>query len=462
MFSGSLAFLADSGHFPRAHANVASMPVEILCATLNAMTTEVYAANLMRKSATISSAKTALITHAAYDALTSPDAQFLALLMQGKVKFRCSWFEIFYGTLPFAAWAAMAAAAYFVGEVAPQLAAFLAFLDANTMVSDTGAPSVQPIYLELRKFLAAASTLGFAFSVKSVFTSMVAKVEEVGPIYSSTWDPLYLKVLLARRDVEHDEDVPLPVLMTLASDLGTYAAAEALLQSLRTSGGHPSKRVAAAHSMQKDAMIPGLMVPCSPSSAHLPDGCSPAAPPPSPALAAAAVPAPPSPTPCAAAPAASPEDVSGVPAPAVTSASPACAFLIGVRSVLGMWESGLLPADEAFSRVVSSLADFRTINSPAGVVSAPPAELPQARRAGTPAVTASTPATSAAPASPPGIPLPAGPRRPRRLGAVAALAHPTFSSDMYDRRVRFTCLQVSSRLNGQHGTIVDIYDCDGT
>ena len=67
MFSGSLAFLAKAGRFQRVHANVASMPVDILCATLNAMTTEVYAANLMKKSATISSAKTALITHAAYD-----------------------------------------------------------------------------------------------------------------------------------------------------------------------------------------------------------------------------------------------------------------------------------------------------------------------------------------------------------------------------------------------------------
>ena len=89
------------------------------------MAAEVYAANLMKKSATISSAKTALITHEAYGALNSPDAQLLALLTQGKVKFRCSWFEIFYGTLPFAAWAALAASSCFVGEVAPQLDVFL-------------------------------------------------------------------------------------------------------------------------------------------------------------------------------------------------------------------------------------------------------------------------------------------------------------------------------------------------
>ena len=82
-------FSGGSGRFPKVHANVASMPVDVLCVTLNAMTTEVYAANLMKKSATISSAKTALITHAAYDALNSPDAQLLALLTEGKVKFRC-------------------------------------------------------------------------------------------------------------------------------------------------------------------------------------------------------------------------------------------------------------------------------------------------------------------------------------------------------------------------------------
>ena len=64
MFSGSLAFMADAGRFPKVHANVASMPIDILCAALNAMTTEAYAASLMKKSATISSGTTALITHA--------------------------------------------------------------------------------------------------------------------------------------------------------------------------------------------------------------------------------------------------------------------------------------------------------------------------------------------------------------------------------------------------------------
>ena len=33
MFSGSLAFMADAGRFPRVHANVASMPIDILCDT---------------------------------------------------------------------------------------------------------------------------------------------------------------------------------------------------------------------------------------------------------------------------------------------------------------------------------------------------------------------------------------------------------------------------------------------
>jgi len=49
-FSGFLAYLAASGRFPRGHANVASMPVELMCETLKA---------LMKKAATISSEKTA-------------------------------------------------------------------------------------------------------------------------------------------------------------------------------------------------------------------------------------------------------------------------------------------------------------------------------------------------------------------------------------------------------------------
>jgi hypothetical protein len=147
LYSGSLAFLAASGRFPRVHANVASMPVDVMCATLNAMPTEIYAASLMKKSATLSSKKTATITHSAYDAMQSPDAQFLAHLPLGKVTLRCSWFEIYYGTLSFAAWAALVAKAYFVGEVAPQLETFLGWLAANSMVSPTGALDVQPIYL---------------------------------------------------------------------------------------------------------------------------------------------------------------------------------------------------------------------------------------------------------------------------------------------------------------------------
>ena len=137
------------------------------------------------------------------------------------------------------------------------------------MVSGTGAPNVQPIYIELRTFLAGASSLGFAFSVKRVSTSLVAKVEEVGPIYSSTWDPLYLKVLLARRAWEHNEEVPMAVLQTLTSDLGAYAAAEALLPCLRSPGVHLPRRVAVARAMQQAEVIPELTVGGGPSAAPL-------------------------------------------------------------------------------------------------------------------------------------------------------------------------------------------------
>jgi hypothetical protein len=120
-FSGSLAYLAASGGFPRGHASVASMPVELMCETLNAMTGEEYAASLMKKAATISSEKTALSTHAAYSALDCPDARFLALLMQKKVVITCALLKVFWGTFPFAAWAALAAREVFVGQMPPQL-----------------------------------------------------------------------------------------------------------------------------------------------------------------------------------------------------------------------------------------------------------------------------------------------------------------------------------------------------
>ena len=108
---------------------------------------------------------------------------------------------------------------------------------------------MQPIYLELRKFLASASSLEFDFSVKKVFLAMVAKVERVGANYSSTWDPLFLKALLARKAYEHEEEVPMAALLTLSSDLGAYAAADALLQSLRSSVADPVRRTAAAHAV---------------------------------------------------------------------------------------------------------------------------------------------------------------------------------------------------------------------
>ena len=89
-YSGSLAYLAAHGGFPRVHASVASMPLDIMCATMNAMTTENYAAALMKKSATMSSSKTALITQSAHDALNCPDAKLLAMLMKGEVTFSCA------------------------------------------------------------------------------------------------------------------------------------------------------------------------------------------------------------------------------------------------------------------------------------------------------------------------------------------------------------------------------------
>ena len=68
--------------------------------------------------------------------------------------------------------------------------------------------------------------------MKTVFTILVSKIEEVGAHHSSTWDPFYLKALVARREIEHDEENPMDVLVTMVNDLGEYAGAEALLRSL--------------------------------------------------------------------------------------------------------------------------------------------------------------------------------------------------------------------------------------
>ena len=84
----------------------------------------------------MSSSKTALITHSAHDALTCPDARLLAMLMKGEVTFSCPWSDVFYGTLPFAAWGAMVAKSFFVGEIAPQFLDYVAELQRQTMVSE--------------------------------------------------------------------------------------------------------------------------------------------------------------------------------------------------------------------------------------------------------------------------------------------------------------------------------------
>ena len=107
------------------------------------------------------------------------------------------------------------------------------------MISASGAPNVQPIYLALRKFLAATTTLDIDFSVRDVFLPVVAKLEAVGTNHSSTWDPLFLKVLLARESMAHTMEIPKAILLTLASDLGAYATAESLLQSLRSAPAAP-------------------------------------------------------------------------------------------------------------------------------------------------------------------------------------------------------------------------------
>ena len=84
--SGSLAYLAAHGGFPRVHASVASMPLNIMCATMNSMTTENYAASLTKKSATMFTSKTALITQSAYGAMGCPDSKLLAMLMKGETE----------------------------------------------------------------------------------------------------------------------------------------------------------------------------------------------------------------------------------------------------------------------------------------------------------------------------------------------------------------------------------------
>ena len=252
-YSGSLAYLAAHGGFPRVHASVASMPLDIMCATMNAMTTENYAAALMKKSATMTSSKTALITQSAHDALNCPDARLLAMLMKGEVTFSCPWSDVFYGTLPFAAWGAMVAKSFFVGEIAPQFLDYVVELQRQTMVSESGSPEVQPIYLLTRQFLSTASALEIEFSVKTVFTILVSKIEEVGAHHSSTWDPFYLKALVARREIEHDEEYPMDVLVTLVNDLGEYAAAEALLRSLQSATTSAPRKPAKVYSARAES-----------------------------------------------------------------------------------------------------------------------------------------------------------------------------------------------------------------
>ena len=125
----------------------------VMCMALNAITAESYAVALLKKAATISSLETAAMSHGAQDALDSPDAQFLALLMQGKVVMRCPGVEVLYGLFPFAAWSALVARKYFVGATSPQLTEFLEWLGKTSMISASGAPNVQTIYLALQKFL---------------------------------------------------------------------------------------------------------------------------------------------------------------------------------------------------------------------------------------------------------------------------------------------------------------------
>ena len=54
------------------------------------------------------------------------------------------------------------------------------------MVSASGSPAVQEIYLALRKFMATASALDIEYNVRDVFIPVLGKLEEVGPHHSST------------------------------------------------------------------------------------------------------------------------------------------------------------------------------------------------------------------------------------------------------------------------------------
>jgi hypothetical protein len=88
---------------------------------------------------------------------------------------------------------------------------------------------VQGIYLATRKFMAETSAMDIEYNVRDVFLPLVGKVEVVGPHHFSTWDPLYLKLLLLRKSVEFVVEVPASALEQAVAGLGEHAAAEGVM-----------------------------------------------------------------------------------------------------------------------------------------------------------------------------------------------------------------------------------------
>jgi hypothetical protein len=100
--------------------------------------------------------------------------------------------------------------------------------------------------------MATTSALDIENNVRDVFIPVLGKLEEVGPHHSSTWDPLFLKLLLLRHAMAHVVDVPASALEEVAAGLGEFAAAEGLMQSLRTSAAPAARRVATALAVRSE------------------------------------------------------------------------------------------------------------------------------------------------------------------------------------------------------------------
>jgi len=172
------------------------------------------------------------ITHNAQDTLRDPDAALLLMLQKGQVRLQWSWYEVVFGTFPFASLFLLAASPHHHGGISPTVSTFLRILPTlDWRCPSTGRPLLSKNFFLLRKFISTTSALGIPFNVRDVVLPLSTTLVRVGIGKSTAWDNFFTWMIDAVHPYETAPTAPMSVLSDIISRLDDLVRVEALIES---------------------------------------------------------------------------------------------------------------------------------------------------------------------------------------------------------------------------------------